>query len=341
MVMRESFNGIVRGLPQGVEPTVTVSAPSECYPYTEEISYSYTQPDVTEPGYCVVTVQIEQDREAESGSQWGPFTLTITSPGCQGVSFVADSLAEFDILLKKYRTVSQLSDGTNIYWVKDIDAREILETKANTSDIPTAISDLTDDTSTYPIDKADSVADQRDSSSLKYWTGTKAQYDAIVTKDSDTIYNVEDTTSPIVDILNTLYPIGAIYIGTMATCPLSVLGIGTWQLVAQDRVLQGAGTRGAVGTTINESLPNYEAVFVNHWIDYSTNKALTPVSGAIEVASNTYPKSQYPSIGSQSSGSYNYDQTLKISPSISNQTYQDNAPVQQDGYLVNIWERTA
>lgn len=142
MVNRASFNGIVRGLPQGIEPTVTVSAPSECYPYIEQISYSYTQPDITEPGYCVVTVQIVQDREAESGSQWGPFTLAITSPGCQGVSFVADNSVEFDVFLKKYRTVSQLSDGTNIYWVKDIDAREILEetqgqldNKVNSSDI--------------------------------------------------------------------------------------------------------------------------------------------------------------------------------------------------------------
>lgn len=216
-----------------------------------------------------------------------------------------------------------------------------LEDYAETSDIPTAISDLIDDTSTTPIDKAESIADQRDSSSLKYWTGTKAQYDAIVTKDNNTIYNVDDSSTLVVDILNSLYPIGAIYIGTMATCPLSVLGVGTWQLVAQDRVLQGAGTRGTVGSEIDESLPNYEAVFVNHWIDYSGNKALTPVSGAIGVSSNTYPKSQYVNIGSQSSGSYNYDQTLKISPSIDNNIYQDNAPVQQDGYLVNIWERTA
>lgn len=135
MVKKARFEGIVRGLPKGVEPTVTVSAPSECYPYTEQISYSYTQPDITELGYWSVTVDIEQDREAESGSQWGPFTLTITSPSCQGVNFVADSSAGFDILLKKYRTVSQLSDGTNIYWVKDIDAREMLETKADISDI--------------------------------------------------------------------------------------------------------------------------------------------------------------------------------------------------------------
>ena len=177
---------------------------------------------------------------------------------------------------------------------------------------------------------------------MKMWTGTKAQYDAIVTKDDNTIYNVDDSSTLVVDILNSLYPIGAIYIGTMATCPLSVLGVGTWQLVAQDRVLQGAGTRGAVGSEIDESLPNYEAIFVNHTRDWTIrNKSLTPVSGAIAINSNNYPKSSYPDVGAQDGGSYDYDQTLKISPSISNQTYQNNAPVQQDGYLVNIWERIA
>lgn len=202
---------------------------------------------------------------------------------------------------------------------------------SNKPTIPTAISDLTDDTATTPIDKAESVEDQRDSSSLKYWTGTKAQYDAIATKDSDTIYNVEDTTSPIVDILNTLYPIGAIYIGTMATCPLSVLGIGTWQLVAQDRVLQGAGTRGAVGTTINESLPNITG---QHY-------ELTSKDGEVKYAGAFYQSGT----GTQQFRGHNSDSgaypIINFDASRSSSTYQNNAPVQQDGYLVNIWERVA
>lgn len=206
-----------------------------------------------------------------------------------------------------------------------------LEDYAETSDIPTAISDLTDDTNTTPIDKAESVADQRDNSSLKYWTGTKAQYDAIVTKDDNTIYNVEDSSTLVVDILNSLYPIGAIYIGTMATCPLSVLGIGTWQLVAQDRVLQGAGTRGTVGTTINESLPNITG---QHY-------ELTSKDGEVKYAGAFYKSGT----GTQQFRGHNSDSgaypIINFDASRSSSTYQDNAPVQQDGYLVNIWERTA
>ena len=223
---------------------------------------------------------------------------------------------------------SQIPDTSS--FVTNSSLSTTLEDYAETSDIPTAISDLTDDTSTTPIDKAESVVDQRDSSSLKYWTGTKAQYDAIATKDSDTIYNVEDTTSPIIDILNTLYPIGAIYIGTMATCPLSVLGIGTWQLVAQDRVLQGAGTRGTVGSEIDESLPNITGYL--HIVGLDSGYTATGAFSSTTTISNPYA-------GHNSKTTQIPDIHFKASDSSS--IYQDNAPVQQDGYLVNIWERIA
>lgn len=39
----------------------------------------------------------------------------------------------------------------------------------------------------------------------------------------------EGTTVSKSSILNILYPIGSIYIGTMAVCPLQTLGLGTWQ----------------------------------------------------------------------------------------------------------------
>ncbi len=185
------------------------------------------------------------------------------------------------------------------------------------------------------------VIDQNHTSTaLKQWVGTLDEYNALTTKDNNTLYNITDDGNPTQALLEAIYPVGSIYIGTMNVCPLAAL-FGTWEKVAEDRVLQGAGTRGAVGTTLNESLPNYEAIFVNHWIDYSGHKAITPVSGAIAVNSDSYPKSSYPNISSQSSGSYYNDQTIKVSPSLVNTTYQDNAPVQQNAFLVNIWRRTA
>lgn len=66
---------------------------------------------------------------------------------------------------------------------------------------------------------------------IKTWTGTKAQYDAIATKDSNTLYNITDDTNPTQALLEAVYPVGSIYIGTMAVCPMSAL-FGTWTLVA-------------------------------------------------------------------------------------------------------------
>lgn len=190
------------------------------------------------------------------------------------------------------------------------------------------VKELNINNTTYDI-KAKSVVDQN-SGSLKYWSGTQAQYDAITTKDSNTIYNVEDTTSPIISILDSLYPVGAIYIGTMAACPLQTLGIGTWQLVAQDRVLQGAGTRGSVGNTLNESLPNITGI-VGSISTHRANNPINDYTGAFRAtATDTH----------SSTNSGNYRATgVNFNASRSSSTYQDNAPVQQDAYLVNIWER--
>lgn len=71
---------------------------------------------------------------------------------------------------------------------------------------------------------------------IKTWTGTKAQYDAIVTKEPNTLYNITDDTSS-VDIMQTIlssvYPVGSVYITTSNTCPLSTLIAGsTWTLIS-------------------------------------------------------------------------------------------------------------
>lgn len=74
------------------------------------------------------------------------------------------------------------------------------------------------------------VINSRDSSTaVKTWTGTKAQYDAIVTKDPNTLYNITDDTDVSLTILEALYPVGSVYITTANTCPLSTLISGsTW-----------------------------------------------------------------------------------------------------------------
>ena len=204
------------------------------------------------------------------------------------------------------------TDGTDAFW-EDIPSVEIdgVTITKNTSDKLQTVG----------------VIDQNNTSTaIKTWTGTKAQYDAIVTKDANTLYNITDDTDVTLSLLELIYPVGSIYIGTMNICPLATLGVGTWQLVAADRVLQGAGTRGSVGSTVNESLPNIKGTFSAPGI--SAPDALA--SGAITSrAGSTYGNGT----GSSRMAVNSFD------ASRSSSTYQDNAPVQQDAYLVNIWER--
>jgi F0F1-type ATP synthase membrane subunit b/b' len=131
-------------------------------------------------------------------------------------------------------------------------------------------------------------------------------------------------------LLKTLYPVGSIYITTNTTCPLETLGIGTWELVAADRVLQGAGSRGAVGSTLEESLPNIKGSAVNSVVAYGTNQ-----NGAIKVnVDNDVYR-----VSSNTSSEIKLNADLSFNASNSNAVYQDNAPVQPAAYLVNIFRR--
>ena len=126
-------------------------------------------------------------------------------------------------------------------------------------------------------------------------------------------------------LLGAMYPVGSIYITTNATCPIADLGVGTWELVAGDRVLQGAGTRGAVGTTVDESLPNIKGNIRTAEFGWSP----TGVFKIETTAANS------PTQGTGSGLDW-----VNFDASRSSSTYQDNAPVQPDAYLVNIFRRT-
>lgn len=232
------------------------------------------------------------------------------------------------------KVISISSSSTNAQYPSAKCVYDELENKADTS-----LSNL----STTGQNIADTTKDQNTNTRLKYWTGTKAQYDAIVTKDANTLYNITDDSNPTLSMLELLYPIGSIYIGTMSACPLQTLGVGTWQLVATDKVLQGAGTRGSVGDTVDESLPN-----ITGMIQGSTGStgATARGMGIMRYTDGSfYGTAEYqycPATGSSGWAGQASNLAIGIAnfdASRSSSTYQDNAPVQQDAYLVNIWER--
>ncbi|MBO7735317.1 MAG: hypothetical protein J6S67_22315 [Methanobrevibacter sp.] len=173
------------------------------------------------------------------------------------------------------------------------------------------------------------------STAIKTWTGTKAQYDAIVSKDSNTLYNITDDADLSLHILEALYPVGSIYITTASTCPLvSLISGSTWELVSSGRVLQGADSNHAVGTTAEAGLPNITGEFGT---DLKYNAGSYNASGAISTL-----------LGNENSFSVRQAETntnqvvgFSLNASASNPIYGNSSTVQPPAYFVNIWERTA
>ena len=178
------------------------------------------------------------------------------------------------------------------------------------------------------------------SNAIKTWTGTKAQYNAIVSKDTNTLYNITDDTDVTLSLLELLYPVGSVYIGTMANCPLATLGIGTWQLIASDRVLQGAGTVGSAGDTVSAGLPNIDGTFGSCLVTCKSNDSTTNLSDLSTTGAFTgYSFTSRNSGTSSTTTSWFANAKIKLEASLSNPIYGNSATVQPPAYIVNIWER--
>ena len=121
------------------------------------------------------------------------------------------------------------------------------------------------------------------------------------------------------------FPVGSIYQSTARTSPAALFG-GTWQEIAQNRVLMGAGSGHAAGTTVEAGLPNITGSFVA-----DVKKGEHKVSGAF-TAGNVIA----------STGEYNsFSDVYKFSldASKSNAIYGRSATVQPAAYYVHIWRR--
>ena len=139
-------------------------------------------------------------------------------------------------------------------------------------------------------------------------------------------------------LLDKVYPIGSIYLGVTATCPIADLGVGTWTLVASDLSLQGSGTN-AAGTTLSAGLPN----LVGGSDSVLLSGGGTSATGVF--ADNNYYSrlggyTQYPNWNILSGGSEKY-RDLNFDASLSNSIYGASSTVQPPAYVVNVWQRTA
>ena len=183
------------------------------------------------------------------------------------------------------------------------------------------------------------VINSRDSSTaVKTWTGTKAQYDAIVTKDANTLYNITDDTDVSLTILEALYPVGSVYITTANTCPLSTLISGsTWELVSSGRVLQGADSGHSAGTTIEAGLPNITGTIVSRPLSETGAGCITYAAGCCSLSQKSAGDTSATTISSRKENG----DIISIDASSSNSIYGNSTTVQPPAYVVNIYRRTA
>ena len=103
---------------------------------------------------------------------------------------------------------------------------------------------------------------EKNAGNVKYdWVGTSAEYTAqdVATLHPTWVCYITDDTDITLPLLEVLYPVGSIYIGTMATCPLESLGVGTWQLKTDNTIITSIssvaikGDGKALGVTTNGS----------------------------------------------------------------------------------------
>ena len=123
------------------------------------------------------------------------------------------------------------------------------------------------------------------------------------------------------------FPVGSIYQSTARTSPAALFG-GTWQEIAQNRVLMGAGSGHAAGTTVEAGLPNITGSFVA-----DVKKGEHKVSGAFTAGSAIATTGEF----------NNFSDVYKFSldASKSNAIYGRSATVQPAAYYVHIWRRVA
>ena len=124
------------------------------------------------------------------------------------------------------------------------------------------------------------------------------------------------------------YPVGSIYQSTDPTSPAALFG-GSWEVIASERVLMGASSTHAAGTTVKAGLPNITGTLSDVMGSFY---AYPSGSGAFSV------KGIGRSLENGSSGNYG---NISFDASKSNAIYGRSSTVQPAAYYVHIWRRVA
>lgn len=137
-------------------------------------------------------------------------------------------------------------------------------------------------------------------------------------------------SSKVLSNLQSVYPVGSLYIGTTDNCPIAIL-FGTWEKVSEGRVLQGVSGSQVAGNTVEAGLPNITGSFNGSQLLDGSAYAVGAFGTGGSVSRQTPGSS-----GDSRQKGFNFD------ASRSSSVYKDDCDtVQPPAYLVNIWKRTA
>lgn len=146
----------------------------------------------------------------------------------------------------------------------------------------------------------------------------------------------EDGTISIDISIDTVFPVGSIYLSKNNTSPAELFG-GTWVKIAENRAIMGASSTHAADTTVEAGLPNITGSLIGKNADDSPfrgSKASLLKSGALKFTEVDSPHSGYVAY---SGSEYN----IEFDASLSSPIYGASDTVQPPAYYINIWERIA
>lgn len=144
-----------------------------------------------------------------------------------------------------------------------------------------------------------------------------------------------DIVIPEVDKL-TAYPVGSIFQTVSSTSPAAVFG-GTWQEIAQNRVLMGAPYSYAAGGTVNAGLPNITGSLIETSNDGKTSPFRGDKKAISSIGALAVTEVGSPFCGFTGHNGSAYD--ISFDASRSNPIYGRSNTVQPAAYYVHIWKR--
>lgn len=137
------------------------------------------------------------------------------------------------------------------------------------------------------------------------------------------------------------HPVGSIYQTISPENPSVTFGGGTWEKIAQDRVLMGASDTHPAGTTVEAGLPNITGSFyARPHMTGSKSSGGSITNGDGKLFTHSIQGSDYLDNSMTESGRSYKDDVMFFDASRSNPIYGASATVQPPAYFTYTWLRT-